>query len=289
MSYQTRRAHQPHTLSIICIGTATKPETGSNNFQTQLAQIEPVDVVINLCGRSVDCVKTPENCDAILRSRVDSTRCLRRVFAAAAQQPHTWLQMSTAHIYGDPAQQVIDEDGAYGFGLAPTVGQAWEAACHDHPVPGCRDVVMRTSFVLGRDGGAFPTLVWLTRLGLGGRIGHGRQGLSWIHIDDVCGFVERAINNSAYRGVYNLTAPHPVSQMAFMRAIRRCNKHMLALPSPAFLVRMGSWLMRRDPDLALTGRYCVSRRIPEADFAYPTIDAAIQQLKPRFLAGWGTP
>ena len=102
---------------------------------------------------------------------------------------------------------------------------------------------MRTSFVLGNEGGAFPSLKNLVRLALSGRIGHGQQGVSWIHIHDCCRIFARAITDQTMRGVFNLTAPHPVSQMTFMAQLRRQMRHILAFPSPEWAVvsALTSW------------------------------------------------
>ena len=242
-------------------------------------EIGQVDVGINLCGRSVDCRKTPENCDAILRSRVDSTRCLRQAFQQTqANPPALWLQMSTAHIYGDPDVQLVDETASYGYGLAPTVGQAWEAACHNNPLPNTREVFMRTSFVLGCSGGAFPILVKLARLGLSGAIGNGRQGISWIHSDDFCALCQLAIEDPSMSGVYNFTAPQPVSQKQFMKTVHEQIGGFFGLPSPTWLTKIGAGLMGRDPELVLYGRYCISIRLPSAGFQFPNLDSAVADL-----------
>src|SRR5690349_13158266 len=84
--------------------------------------------LVNLVGRSVDCIKTPDHCDEILRSRVEATRALGEAARAAGAPPAVWVQMSTAHIYGDPPREVCDEGSAFGVGLAPAVGRAWEEA-----------------------------------------------------------------------------------------------------------------------------------------------------------------
>jgi len=114
--------------------------------------------LVNLAGRSVDCVKTPDHRDQILRSRIESTRALGEAMRSVDAPPATWVQMSTAHIYGDPPRAICDEDAAFGYGLAPFVGQAWEQAFADAVPEGVRGVVLRTSFVLGWGGGAFPQL-----------------------------------------------------------------------------------------------------------------------------------
>lgn len=240
--------------------------------------------VVNLAGRSVDCVKTPDHCDEILRSRVESTRALGEAARRVGRPPGVWVQMSTAHIYGDPPARVCDEDAAFGHGLAPDVGRAWERAYAEAVPPHTRGVVLRTSFVLGRSGGALPRLAGLARVGLGGKVGSGRQGISWIHETDMNRLFLRALTDPDMEGAYVATAPSPVSNAEFMRLLRRTLGMPLGLPAPAWLVRIGAPLMlRTDPELAIYGRYCVSRRLREEgfEFTYPELPAALADLYER--------
>lgn len=243
--------------------------------------LDGADALVNLAGRSVDCVKTPDLCDEILRSRVESTRALGLALREVASPPPVWVQMSTAHIYGDPPTEVCDEGSATGFGLAPFVGHAWESEFERAALPEMRRVVLRTSFVLGRNGGALPRLAKLARFGLGGRSGHGRQGISWIHERDMNRIFERAIRDESMRGVYIATAPNPVSNAEFMRELRGAFGMPIGLPAPAPMVRLGAPLvMRTDPELALYGRYCVSRRLREEgfEFEFPGLRNALRDL-----------
>jgi len=237
--------------------------------------------LVNLVGRSVDCVKTPDRCDEILRSRVESTRALGMAVRACEQPPRVWVQMATAHIYGDPPEVEVDESSPFGYGLAPTVGRAWEDAFADAVLPTQRAVVLRTGFVLGRDGGALSRLALLTRWCLGGTVGHGRQGMSWIHERDMNRIFERAITDEAMRGAYIASGPNPLSNAVFMRELRRAYRRPIGLPAPAALVRLGAPLvMRTDPELALYGRYCVPRRLLEEGFAFafPDLSDALVDL-----------
>lgn len=243
--------------------------------------LEGVGALVNLAGRSVDCIKTPENCDAILRSRVESTLILGAAVRRIEKPPHVWVQMATAHRYGDPAERVCDEDSAFGYGLAPTVGQAWEDAFAEARPSEVRGVILRTSFVLGRGGGALPRLATLVRLGLGGKVGHGRQGISWIHELDMNRLLTRALTDSTMSGAYVATAPEPVSNAEFMRELRSAIGVPFGLPAPGWMVRLGAPLvMRTDPELALYGRYCVSRRLAEEgfEFRFPDIKSALENI-----------
>lgn len=238
--------------------------------------------LVNLAGRSVDCIKTPDHQDEILRSRVESTRVLGAAMRSIDRPPPVWVQMSTAHIYGDPPTAVCTEESAFGVGLAPTVGQAWESAFHESALPSLRKVVLRTSFVIGRDrgagNGAMGRLGLVARLGLGGRVGSGRQGMSWIHELDMNRLIVAALTRDSMSGNYIASAPHAVPQVEFMRELRRAIGMPIGLPAFAWMVRLGArWLLRTDPDLALYGRYVVPKRLMEEgfEFKYPTLPAAL--------------
>lgn len=142
------------------------------------AELEGAYAIVNLAGRTVDCIKTPDHCDEILRSRVESTLVIGRALKETTSPPPVWVQMSTAHIYGDPPKALCVESSPFGYGLAPIVGKAWEEAYRQSVPSNMRQVILRTSFVLGPHGGAMPKLAMLARIGLGGRISSGTQGIS---------------------------------------------------------------------------------------------------------------
>jgi len=240
--------------------------------------------LVNLAGRTVDCIKTPDRRDEILRSRVESTRALGAAVAAASTPPPAWVQMSTAHIYGDPLV-LCTETSAFGEGLAPFVGRAWESAFAESLREGQRGVVLRTSFVIGRDrgagAGAMGRLRTLVRFRIGGRVGSGRQGMSWIHEADMNALFQRGLTDPTMTGAYIASAPNPVSQAEFMRTLRRGLGVRIGLPSTAAMVRVGAPLvMRTDPALALYGRYVVSERLREDGFVfrYPELGEAVADL-----------
>jgi uncharacterized protein (TIGR01777 family) len=246
-----------------------------------VSALEGATAVVNLAGRTVDCIKTPDHRDEILRSRVEATRVLGRACREVAAPPPVWVQMSTAHIYGDPPEVWCDEDSAFGTGLAPQVGEAWEETFAHALLPGTRGVVLRTSFVLGRHGGALPQLARLARWGLGGKVASGRQGISWIHERDMNRLFERAVDDGAMRGAYLATAPQPVSNAVFMRELRRVLSMPIGVPAPALLVRFGArFVLRTDPELALYGRFCASRRLRELGFEFlqPDLPSALRDL-----------
>lgn len=247
--------------------------------------LDGADAIVNLVGRSVDCIKTPDHRDEILRSRVEATRVLGEAMRSIDQPPPVWVQMSTAHIYGDPPVAVCTEESSFGYGLAPDVGQAWEAEFRQSIMPEQRGVVLRTSFVIGRDlgagGGALSRLRLITRLGLGGKVGTGQQGMSWIHEQDMNRIFERAILDSSMHSEYIASSPSPVSQQEFMRHLRASLGVPLGLPATESMVRFGAhWLLRTDPELALYGRYVLPKRLVESGFSfdYPNLTDALSNL-----------
>lgn len=241
--------------------------------------------LVNLVGRSVDCIKTPDHRDEILRSRTEATRVLGQAVRNIDEPPPVWVQMSTAHIYGDPPHVTCTEDSPCGYGLAPFVAREWESEFERSVLPAQRSVVLRTSFVIGRDrgcgGGALARLRTLVRWGLGGTVGSGTQGMSWIHETDLNRLFERALTDDTMRGAYIASSPHPVSNREFMKSLRRVLKMPIGLPAYSWMVRVGApWFMRTDPELALYGRYVVSKRLQQEgfEFQFPELESALRDL-----------
>lgn len=245
-------------------------------------ELEGAAGLVNLAGRTVDCINSSDHRDEILRSRVEATLALGAALQEVKNRPTVWVQMSTAHIYGDPPELVCDEDSVPGrCGLAPEVGKAWEQAYTDSVPDDVRQVVFRTSFVLGRTNGAFPKMKLLARLGLGGRVASGRQGISWIHETDMTRLLALGLKDESMTGLYLATAPDPVSQATFMKTLRRAIGIPFGLPASEWMVRFGAYfLLRTNPELILYGRYCVSRRLEQQGFAFrfPKIEPALADL-----------
>lgn len=285
--YLTEREYQ-----VVILSRNSPRQSGAWNFSAWdgrsldnwVSQLEGATAIVNLAGRTVDCIKTPDQCDEILRSRVEATRVLGKAIRTLKTPPPIWVQMATAHRYGDPPEVICDEDSAFGYGLAPTVGQAWEEEYEAALLPEMRGVALRTSFVIGRSGGALARLALLVRFGLGGTVGSGKQGMSWIHEEDMNRLFERAITDQKMSGAYIATAPNPVSNAEFMRELRKALKMPIGLPAYSWMVRIGAPLiMRTDPELGLYGRYCIPKRLTEEgfEFNYSNLREALANIYPR--------
>lgn len=243
--------------------------------------LQGAHALINCVGRSVNCRKTPANKKEILHSRIDATRALTQAWQRATDPPKNWVQFSTAHIYGDTHDEVLDESSPTGVGFAPDVGRAWEKALDDADLKDTRRVILRISFVLGiGQNSALRILARLTRLGLGGHTGSGRQWMSWLHLADFCHIILRALENPTMSGLYVATAPSPVSNKEFMRELRRTLHRPWSPPVPKPAVYLGALLLRTDPELALYGRRCVPTRLLNEgfQFQFPTLREALNNL-----------
>jgi len=244
------------------------------------AELEIADAVVNLTGRSVACLYTPENKREILASRVDSVRAIAQAWAKCTTRPPVIVQASSLAFYGDAGDRVCDEYSPPGTGFSVEVCQAWENAFFEQD-NGPREVVLRIGFVLGRNGGALEPLAKLARRFVGGAAGNGRQYISWLHINDFCAMVLWVINNQNARTIYNACTPNPVTNAAFMRALRKALGRPWSPPTPAWAVKLGArHIMKADPSLALTGRRCVPRKSLEEGFVmkHTDLDATLREL-----------
>lgn len=278
------RGYDVLVLTRGAAGPATVPWDG-RTLGDWASCLDGAAAVVNLVGRSVDCRKTAENKRIILQSRVDSCRVLGEAMRKLARPPAVWVQSATAHIVGDPVplDTPCDESTPPGpqHEMAPMVGAAWEHAFAEAKLPEQRGVVLRISFVLGANGGAMTRLAWLARWGLGGTVGSGRQWMSWIHERDLHRLIVDAIEQRQYQSTYMVTAPEPVTNRQFMRALRKAYGMPWSPPAPAIMVRLASrWLLNTDPELALLGRRCLPTRLLSEGFTfeYPSLPAALTDI-----------
>ena len=236
--------------------------------------------VINLAGLLVDRRPTATNVDLLVRSRVEPTRALADAAAQLDTPPTTWIQMSTLAIYGDRGEEILDETAPPADGPPQMAGvaRAWENAAAGAATR--RQVVLRTGIVLDRDTPAMNRLAGLVRFGLGGRVGSGRQWVSWLHIDDFLAVIRRALDDSSMSGIVHVTSPNPIRNAELMSTLRAVLHRPWSPPTPAALVRIGAVLLRSDPALALFGRRCVPAQLVNRgfEFEFPLLQPALDDL-----------
>ena len=256
---------------------------GAGQSEAWAQELEGAAALVNFTGRSVNCVHTAENRQAILGSRLDAVRVLGAAVLRCVRPPAAWVQCSATGYYGDDGGRLCDEQAAPGRGFMAEVCRQWEEAFDELVLLATRKVTVRIGVVLGRRGGAYPPLARITRWFLGGTAGDGRQGISWIHLDDLCGIFLQAIEQD-WRGTYNACAPEPATNAEFMRALRIAQRRPWAPPAPAFAVRLAArWLLRTDGDLILSGPRCLPERALAAGyrFNYPKLASALEALSQR--------
>jgi len=250
--------------------------------------------VVNLAGELVDRRPTATNIALLTRSRVEPTRALVEASHRVDAPPVVWLQASTLALFGDAGDATITEDTPVPTDGPPQmtgVARAWEAATSGARAD--RMVVLRTSIVLDRDTPALIRLAGLARWGIGGRVGSGRQWVSWLHVDDWLRVVHWSLGDQTTdldlpvapppSGVLVVTAPHPVRNAELMATLRAVLHRPAAPPTPRWAVQIGAVVLRTDPTLGLTGRRAVSTRLADAGFTFrhPDLREALEDLLDR--------
>ncbi|WP_433346089.1 TIGR01777 family oxidoreductase [Microtetraspora malaysiensis] len=242
-------------------------------------EIDGSDIVVNLAGRSVNCRYTSANLQAMMDSRVHSTRVVGEAIAAAARPPRVWLQMSTATVYSHRFDAPNDEAtgvlGGTEFGVpnywaySVEIAKAWEREQERAETPCTRKVAMRAAVVMSPDrGGAFDVLLRLARLGLGGPVAGGAQYVSWIHDRDFVRAVEFLADRDDLAGPVNLAAPVPLPQRMLMRVLRTAWGVPVGLPATKWMAELGALALRSDTELLLKSRRVVPGRLLEAGFTF---------------------
>jgi uncharacterized protein (TIGR01777 family) len=245
--------------------------------------LDGAEAVVNLTGRSVNCRHTSKNIREINESRVNSVRAIALAFDHIKNPPRVWVQSGSLALYGDTGGRWCDENAPIGQGEATETCKLWEGAFNSASAPKTRKVLLRIGFVLDRDGGALSVLGNLSKWFLGGMVGSGGQYISWIHIADMNRMFLEAIECEDLSGAFNATGPNPATNAEFMRELRRALHRPWSPPVPVWAVHIGSYFMRTEPSLALTGRRCTPKRFIEAGFKFRFQDLrdALTNLYPR--------
>lgn len=237
-----------------------------------IKHLDRAAAVVNLVGRNINCLHTPENLRDILNSRVESVKTLALAIDHTPRPPRAWVQAGAIGFYGDRKDTLCDEDAPAGNDPLAEICQAWELAFFSVPAPKTRRVLFRIGMVLGRDGGALPALERLTEWFLGGSFGDGKQFMSWVNLVDVAGAVIAAIEHEEFSGTYNLVAPKPATNNEFMTELRRTLHRPWSPSVPEWAINIGARLLRMEPSLALTSCRCEPKRLFEAGYKFQSAD-----------------
>jgi uncharacterized protein len=250
------------------------PERG----EIDVAALEGHDAVVHLAGEPVAEGKwTAEKKRRIRDSRVRGTRLVAETLARLDAKPKVLAAASAIGFYGDRGGEQLDESSASGADFLSEVSREWESAAKPAAEAGVRVVNLRIGIVLSGEGGALPKMLAPFRLGVGGRVGSGRQYMSWVALEDVVSIIRRALEDETLSGPVNVVAPNPVTNEEFTKTLGRVLNRPTVLPAPAFALRLAFGEMA--DALLLSGARVYPKKLQEAgfEFAYPDLEAALRR------------
>ncbi len=249
-----------------------RPDQG----ELDAAALEGADAIIHLSGENLAEHRWSKQVKEQIRaSRIASTKLIAESIAGMRRKPRVLICASAVGIYGDRGEAAVDERSPPGDGFLAELCKAWEAAAEPARQAGIRVVHLRLGMVLARDGGALGRLALPFSLGLGGRIGGGRQAISWISAEDVVGIIYQALFDPRLAGPINAVAPQPVTNSEFARLLARLMGRPALLPVPSLAVKLA--LGEMGEEMLLKGARVHSARLHSVGFPYlfPTLQAAL--------------
>jgi uncharacterized protein len=242
------------------------------------AAFDGVDVVVNLIGESVATRWNDERKRRFRDSRVLPTRSLVERMQTLQARPRALISIAGTGYYGDRGDEVLTEGAKPGSGFLAKLSQEWEAGALAADALGVRAVVVRSGVVLGRGGGMLPRIMTPFRLGLGGRLGNGRQYFPWIHVADLVGILVRLAVRDSVRGPVNGVAPEPITNAEFTTALAKALGRPAALAVPAFALKLAFGEMANELLLS-SQRVSPIRALEDGyEFQFPLLGPALADL-----------
>jgi uncharacterized protein (TIGR01777 family) len=236
------------------------------------------DVIINLAGASIFKRWTPAYKQTLLKSRIDTTRNIVEEVTRHKKSDLLFISASAVGYYGFHDDEILDEDAAPGDDFLASLSKQWERAALDALSCGARVIINRFGIVLGKGGGAIRMMSPLYRYWLGSRLGNGKQYFSWIHLQDLINIFIYQIENSESSGIYNCTAPNPVTNRELTETIASIMKKPLIMPPvPGFMLRV---FMGDFASVLLKGQRVIPKRLlyEGYSFKFPELNAALQDI-----------
>lgn len=242
------------------------------------AAFEGVDGVVNLVGEKIDQRWTDAAKRKIMDSRRVATHNLAGAIEGLARKPKVMVSQSAVGYYGKRGDEELDESSAPGEGFDSSVCVEWEKAAREVEAAAVRLVIVRTGQVMETGGGILGELLLPFKLGLGGPLAGGHQWLPWIHLSDELGILQWALDTESVSGVVNGTAPNPVTNAGWSKALGRALHRPAVLPIPGFAVEVK--FGREFGKVAQGGQKVLPRRTEDLGYAfkYPEIDGALRNL-----------
>lgn len=248
-------------------GSEAEIEWSPERYSIQLARLEGFDAVVNLAGESIAEGRwTDDKKRRIRESRVKGTKLLGDALANLSNRPRTFICASAIGYYGNRGDEILKETSPPGDDFLAKVCVEWEAATALATEKGIRVVNARFGVILDPNGGALAKMLPPFRMGVGGKIGSGKQWMSWIALDDVIGGINLALNNDSLRGPINFVAPNPVTNAEFTKTLGQALSRPTIFPIPGFGVRLAFGEMGEA--LLLAGQRVEPERLREAGYSF---------------------
>lgn len=243
--------------------------------------LEDAELLINLAGKSVNCRYNEKNKQEIMNSRISTTRILGEAVQSCSKPPELWINSSTATIYRHAEDRPMTEaEGEVGSGFSVDVAKKWEDTFFAYKLPHTRQIALRIAIVLGKGGGVMAPYLNLVRFGLGGIQGSGKQKFSWIHIEDLFQIILFLRDKQDLSGVFNCSAPKPVTNRELMKELRNTMNVPFGLPAPKWMLEVGSIFIRTETELVLKSRWVIPDRLEREgfNFRFNTLDHTLQDI-----------
>jgi len=276
-SFLTRNRH--HVIRLV-----RKPKSGTDEAHwdpaaglIDLEPLEGLDGVVHLAGENIAEGRwTPEKQRRIRESRIQGTRFLAQSLARLFDPPKVLVSVSAIGYYGDRGEEQLDEESEAGTGFLAELCKEWENATGPAVIRGIRVVTPRIGMVLSAEGGALPLMLPVFRKGIGGRIGNGRQYMSWITLDDLVGILDHAIRNESLHGPVNAVTPSPVTNREFTATLGRVLSKPAVFILPAFAARVAFGKMA--DEVLLASARVLPTQLKETGYKYkfPELEGALR-------------
>lgn len=249
-----------------------------NQDEIDTDKLKGFDAVINLAGENIAAGRwTDDQKRKIRDSRVNGTHLLSEAIAKLAKRPGVFVCASATGIYGDRGDEVLDEQSDSGGGFLAGVCREWEMATAPALQAGVRTVTLRFGPIIAREGGMLAKLLTPFKMGMGGKVGSGKQYISWVAIDDAIGAIKIALSDESIRGPLNVVSPNPVTNEVFTKTLGHVLSRPTALAMPAFAAKLAFGEMAEE--MLLTSQRVMPKRLVEAgyEFQQPELEGAFRR------------
>lgn len=272
------RAGDQVTRLVRSAPRAGEIEWHPNQDEVNARSLEGFDVIVNLAGENIAAGRWSDDQKRKIRdSRVNGTHLLSEAIAKLSQKPRVFICASATGIYGDRGDDILDEQSESGGGFLAGVCREWEQSTEPASKAGVRVVNLRFGPIIAPNGGMLAKMLTPFKMGMGGKVGSGKQFISWIAIDDAVNAIKRAIDDESIRGPVNVVSPNPVTNEELTRTLGQVLNRPTALAMPAFAARLAFGEMA--DEMLLVSQRVMPKKLSAAgyEFQYPELEAALRK------------